>query len=309
MTQPEVRSMITGVFPPFKRTGLLLHGILLTIFAVLSAWGFINLSNADVGPSFVVYLLVGLLAFAPLPLLGYRAYALLRAEYILSRDGLELRWGLRSEEIPLTDIEWVRPVTDLSHPLPLPPMVIPGAVLGFRRHTDLGLVEFLASQVKGLLLVGTARRVYAISPANPAEFTQTFARAVELGSLTPVEPKSVYPSFVVTQAWESGLARYLWLAALFLNLGLFVWVSLLIPAYPKIALGFRPDQTPDTVPSVQLIILPLISTFLSLAGWGAGLYLFRWEKQRVLSFIIWASSVLSGMLFLIAVLFILSTPF
>ncbi len=301
--------MNTGIFPPFKRTGLLLHGVLLTVFLVTSAWGFFNLSYANVGPAFVLYLLVGLIAFVPLPLLGYRAYALGRAEYILSRDGLELRWGLRNEEIPLTDIEWVRPVANLSHPLSMPPMAIPGAVLGFRRHAALGLVEFLASQTKSLLLVGTAKRVYAISPSNAVEFTQTFARAVELGSLTPVEPKSVYPSFVVTQAWDNGLARYLWLAALFLNLGLFVWVSLLIPAYPQIALGFRPDRSPDTVPSVQLIILPLISTFLSLTGWGAGLYFFRWEKQRVLSFIVWASNVLTGLLFLVAVLFILSTPF
>ncbi len=301
--------MNTGLFPPFKRTGLLLHGVLLTIFAVISAWGFVNLSNADVGPMFVVYLLVGLLAFAPLPLLGYRGYALLRAEYILTRDGLELRWGLRNENIPLTDIEWVHPVENLSHSLRLPPISMPGAVLGLRRHPDLGIVEFLAGQTNNLLLVGTAKRVYAIAPAEPAEFAQTFARAVELGSLTPVEPKSVYPSFVVTQAWESGLARYLWLAALFLNLGLFVWVSLLIPAYPRVALGLRPDRSPEAVPSVQLIILPLLSTFLSLAGWGIGLYFFRWEKQRILSFIVWSSSVLAGLLFLVAVLFILSTPF
>ncbi len=301
--------MDTGQFPPFKRTGLLLHGILLTILAVMSVWGFINLSNADVGPMFVVYLLVGLLTFAPLPLLGYRAYALLRAGYTLDRDSLKLRWGLRNEDIPLTDIEWVRPVADLAHPLRMPPMAVPGAVLGLRRHPDLGLVEFLASQTRNLLLVGTAKRVFAISPANPVEFTQTFARAVELGSLTPVESRSVYPSFVISEAWGSGWVRYLWLAALFFNIGLFVWVSLLIPAYPRVALGLGPDRSPDAVPSVQLILLPLLSTFLALIGWGAGLYYFRWEKQRILSYLVWSSSTLSSLLFLIAVLFILSTPF
>ncbi len=300
--------MKTGLFPPSKRGGLLLHGVVLVVLLLISAWGFYNLSRADVGPNFVFYLLVGLIAFAPAPFFAYRAYALLRAEYILDRDSLELRWGLRDEDIPLTDVEWIRSVKDLTHPLRLPPMPMPGAILGLSRHVDLGLVEFIASNRKNLLLIATAKRVYAISPANPAEFTQTFARAIEMGSLTPSQAKSVYPSFIVAEAWASGLIRFTWLMALFLNIGLFAWISLLIPSFPRVALGLRPDQLPDAVPSVQLIILPLVSTFLALSGWAAGLYFFRWEKQRVLSIVIWISSALASLLFLIAVLFIITTP-
>lgn len=299
--------MKTGYFPPLKRRGLLLHAILLTILLVVSGWGFWNLSSADVGLSFVLYLLVGLVFFAPIPVLGYRAYALARAVYILDRDSLELRWGLRDEDIPLTDIEWVRPAGDLSRPLLTPPLPMPGAVLGLRRHPDLGVVEFIASERNHLLLVATAKRVFAISPERAAEFAQTFAHATEMGSLTPSESKSVFPSFVVTQAWESGLARYLWLTALFLNLGLFVWVSLVIPSFPRVALGFNPDRTPSAVPSVQLIIVPLASIFLALIGWIAGLYFYRWEKQRLLSFIVWTSGTLTSLFFLVAVLFIVTT--
>ena len=232
----------------------------------------------------------------------------MRAEYILDRDSLEVRWGLRDEDIPLTDIEWVRSMQDLTQPLSLPPMPMPGAILGLRRHRDLGLVEFIASERKNLLLVATAKRVYAISPADPVEFTQTFARAVELGSLTPAKPKSVYPSFLLAEAWRSGLVRFLWLAALFLNIGLIVWISLLIPLLSQVALGFRPDRTPDPVPAIQLVILPLVSTFLALAGWAAGLFFYRWEKQRILSVMIWGSSALTSLLFIIAVLFIVTTP-
>ena len=300
--------MNTEIFPPDKRRGLVFHGILLVILLAISAWGFINLARTDVGPNFVVYLLAGLLAFAPIPFFAYRAYALARAQYILNRDGLQIRWGLRDEDIPLNDIEWVRSVQDLTHPLGLPPMTMPGAVLGLRRHPDLGVVEFIASDTSNLLLVATAKRVYAISPINPSEFTQTFARSTELGSLIPAQAKSMYPSFIVAQAWDSGLARYFWLAALFLNLGLFVWVSLLIPSLSRVALGFSPDRSVAAVPSVQLIIVPLISTLSALTGWIAGLYFYRWEKQRILSFVVWASSALSSLFFLIAVLFIISTP-
>jgi hypothetical protein len=104
------------------------------------------------------------------------------------------------------------------------------------------------------------------------------------------------------------LVRYLWLASLFLNIGLIVWISLLIPEISQIALGFRPDRTPDAVPSIQLVILPLVSAFLALAGWATGLFFYRWEKQRVLSVIIWASGAVTSLLFLIAVLFIVTTP-
>jgi hypothetical protein len=298
----------TGLFPPSKRNGLILHGILLALFAGAVVWGFSNLFGAGGGLNFVVYLLAGLIGLAPIPILGYRAYALYRAQYILDRDSLELRWGLRDEDIPLTDIEWVRSTRDLTEPLGLPAMTLPGAILGLRRHRDLGVVEFLASDRKKLLLVATAKRVYAISPAKPLEFTQTFARAVELGSLTPAQPRSQYPSFLLTQAWQSGLVRFLWLAALFLNIGLIAWVSLLVPAVSKIALGFRPDRTPDAVSSIQLVILPLVSVFLSVAGWTTGLSFYRWEKRRALSVIIWASGALTSLLFLVAVLFIVTTP-
>lgn len=301
--------MIKDSFPPPRRRGMLVHAGLLTALAILSGWGFLNLSRAGVGPAFVAFLLVGVISFLPIPLLAYRAYALLRADYILDRDRLEIRWGLRDEAIPLSDIEWVRPAEDLTTPLRLPVAPLPGAVLGLRRHPDLGVVEFLAADPKDLLLVATAKRVYAISPTRAVEFTQTFARSIELGSLAPIEPKSVFPSFIVARAWENGLARFLWLSGLFLNLGLFVWVSLLIPSIPRVALGYRPGVGAlESVPSVQLIILPLVSILLALVGWLAGLYFYRWDRERVLAFLVWTSSALTGLLFLLAVLFIVTTP-
>ena len=130
-----------------------------------------------------------------------------------------------------------------------------------------------------------------------------------MGSLQPVEAKSVYPSFVVTQAWESGIARYLWLTALFLNIGLFIWASLIIPTTPRVALGQQfAGSSLETVPSSQLIIFPVASLLLAIIGWIAGLYFYRWDRERVLAFIIWGSSTLTSLLFLLAVLFIITTP-
>lgn len=258
---------------------------------------------------FVNFLLVGLIAFAPIPFFGYRAYALLRSDYYIDRDSLAVLWGLRVEDIPLTDIEWVRPASDLSNPLSLPRFRLPGAVLGTRRHPDVGLVEFIASDSRNLILVATSKRVFAISPRDAAALVRTFARATEMGSLSPAEPVSVYPSFIVTQAWQTPVARFLWVSGLFLNIGLIVWVGVLIPSLSQFPFGFDAFGAPnEPTASSRLILLPLLSMLLFISGLIAGLYYYRWDKTRPLAVILWVSSALSALLFLMAVLFLVTTP-
>jgi Bacterial PH domain len=301
--------MNVGHFPPPKQRGLIVHGILIFILTVIAIAGFINITRNAVGPAFLISLLVSLVSFAPIPFFAYRAYSLWRADYHMDRDSLAINWGLRVEAIPLTDIEWIRSVEDLTRPISLPALPMPGGLLGMRRHPDLGAIEFLASDTKKLLLVATAKRIFVISPEDTAGLMQTFARATELGSITLTDAKSEYPSFVVSQAWQSGLVRYLWLTCLFLNLGLFIWASIIIPSTPNVALGPQfIGSTLETVPSSQLIIFPVASLLLSVAGWIAGLYFYRWDKERILAFIVWGSSTLTSLLFLLAVLFIITTP-
>lgn len=296
-------------FPPPKQRGMILHGVFIIILTAITISAFIKLSGAEVGPIFLISLLIALASFVPIPFFLYRLYSLWRADYYLSRDSLKINWGLRIEDIPLTDIEWIRSADDLTNPVSLPSFPLPGGLLGMRRHPDLGMVEFLASDTKKLLLVATAKRVFVISPEDPTGLAQSFARTTELGSTANVESKSVYPSFAVIQAWESGLARYLWLSGLFLNIGLFIWASLIIPSTPRVALGPQfAGSALETVSSSQLIIFPLASLLLSVAGWIAGLYFHRWEKERILAFIVWGSSTLTSLLFLLSVLFIITTP-
>jgi len=298
-----------GHFPPAKQFGLIIHGIIILALTSISAWGIFNLTKIQVGPTFVSNLLIALLTFVPIPFLGYRMYALLRADYYIDRDSLAILWGLRVEDIPLTDIEWVRPASDLTRPVSLPRFRLPGSILGTRRHSDLGLVEFIASDTKNLILVATSKRVFAISPRDAAALVRTFARATELGSLIRAEPKSVYPSFVVTQAWENSTARFLWMSGFFLNLGLVIWVGILIPSLSQVPLGFNAVGAPNAATSsVRLILLPLISALMFVTGLTTGLYFYRWEKQRPLAFIVWGSSALCALLFLMAVLFLVSTP-
>lgn len=301
--------MNTGSFPPSRSRGLLVHGILITVLVIIVVWAFYNLSRAPVGPTLIIYLLVVLVALPPLPYFGYRAFSLLRADYVLDRDSLALSWGLRMEDIPLTDIEWIRPASDLTSPLRNPPFSLPGGILGIVRHSDLGIVEFIASDRAHLLLVATSKRTYAISPDNAAGFLDTFRRATELGSLLPAEAVSQYPSFLLVRAWENLFARFLWISGLVLNLGLVAWVTFLIPSIKQVTLGFSPLGTAlEPVPSIRLILLPLLSATLFVTGIIAGLYFFRNKKEETLAVLVWASSTLTSLLFLLAVLFIVTTP-
>jgi len=293
-------------FPP-PRHGLSLQVTLIILLAAVSALFGLFASREAIGLRFMAYILAAALAFIPLPFLVYGLYSLNRANYSLDRDKMTLTWGLRSEQIPVSDVEWVRPLSAMAVQLPKPFFRLPGAILGVRNHPDLGTVEFLASDVKSLLLVATAKRVYVISPQDPNGFMQTIQHSIEMGSLSPVIPQSVYVSFAVVQAWESLLARYLWFAGLFLNVGLLAWVSLMIPSLVRIPLGFLPSGAPgDAVLGAGLILLPVLSIFFYLVGWVAGLVFYRRPAHRPLAFIIWASGVFTALLFLIAVMFIVT---
>ena len=301
--------MKPGDFPPPRRRGQTLHITLIGVLTIIVVILAVLVYRQPINLVFTVYVLLAALAFIPIPILAYRLYSLTRANYSLDRDQLTLTWGLRVEQIPISDIEWVRPLTALSGSIPLPFLRLPGSVLGMRRHPDLGPVEFLASDEKSLLLVATPRQIFAISPEAPVNFLQDIQRAIEMGSLSPALPKSVYPSFVVAQAWDSSLARYLWLAGLFLNIVLLAWVSLMAPSLGPVSLGFLPSGTPRPPSAgLALILLPIVSAFFYLAGWVAGLAIYRREDRRPMAYILWTSGVISSLLFLVAVLFIVTTP-
>ncbi len=303
-------------FPP-KQRGYVVHLALMLALGFLALFAAWQVYGAPLDLRFSLFIALFLITFLPLPALAYRVYALSRASYGLDRNTLRLTWGLRSEEIPVGDVEWLRPAEDLTTPLALPWLRLPGGILGVTRHPDLREVEFLASRADKLLLVATARQVFAISPADPAAFAAAFQKIVEMGSLHNAASHSEYPSFVVGLAWGNRLARGLWLAGLLINLGLLLWTSILLPGLQRLhpvsdgrlPLGFDSLGRPlDLAPAGQLILIPLLSALLALTGWLAGLFFYRSDELRPLALAVWVSSALSSLAFLLAVFFIVTTP-
>jgi hypothetical protein len=295
-------------FPP-RRRGRFLHFTLILLLAVIAGVLIFLLTRQPVNLAFTAMALVTAVAVVLIPVLAYRLYCLYNANYNISREHLAIKWGLRLEQIPVSEIEWVRPLTAFPGPLPKPVFRLPGSILGQRQHKDLGPIEFIASDENSLLLAATSRKVFAISPEDPAGFLQEIQRAIEMGSLTSPAPRSVYPSFIVAQAWDSLAARFLWLAGFFINLGLFAWVTLMMPDRVRISLGFLPSGAARPAsPGYSLILLPIVSLVLFLAGWVTGMIVYRREDRRSLAYIIWSGGLVASVLFLLAVLFIVITP-
>lgn len=260
-------------FYPPRRFGLIFQAGALLLLLAISGLGLWQASRASIGPAFLVYLLPALISTPVIFLFAYRTYALLAASYQLERDGLRLRWGLRSEQIPSDALAWIGLARDFPQPLPLPRLYWPGATLGLRRLPDGRMAEYLASRSRDLVLIVAGERLFLISPADPVAFLQAFHRLAELGSLSPLAWRSDYPGFLLLRVWQSRLARSLLLAGLFLNLAAFAWVSLAIPGLPVISLGFGPGR--DAVPSVRLLLLPIISVLFYVIDFAVGLYFFR----------------------------------
>ena len=293
-------------FTPFRRNGLVLHILVILVLASGTGVAIWAALQQQVGANFVLLILLALFLFAPLPLVVYRGYALLTAHYSLERDGLRLRWGLRSEDIPLPEIEWVRPASDLAFDLPLPRLSWPGAVLGMLNIGDLGPVEYLASDKDLILLIATIRRVYAISPADPIGFVRAFQYITEMGSLSPIDSFSSRPAVFLRGVWSDRTARILVLVGFLLTVILFVVVGMFIPALPSVSLGFTASGLPlQPGPSARLLLLPVLGTFTFVIDLLGGAFFYRYDEQRPVAYLLWASSVLTPIMLLLATMFLI----
>lgn len=281
----------------------------------MAGWGLWRASQAEIGLAFVLYLLPTLLAVVIVPLLVYRFLALRGAFYRLERDGISLRWGLRTVDIPIDTVSWVRIASELGRALPLPWLRWPGAMVGVRRMPGGPTIEYMAADLQRLVLIATAHGVYAVSPEDPSAFLVAYQRLTEMGSLSPLAARSIYPTFLLARVWRTPSARYLLLGGLALNLFLLVWVTAVAPGRAQVILGFQ--RGGETMPGIRLLLLPVLSAFFFLVDFFVGLFFFRRDvvhqddaipertPNRVLAYLLWWSGVLTPFLFMAAVVLIL----
>lgn len=293
------------VFYPAKKAGLAIH---IALAFLLAGGGGVLLWLAFQQPGggfLTLYLFAALLLVALLAVIAYRAYALLHASYTIERDGLSLRWGLRREDIPLTELEWIRPVDDLATQIKNPAFSMPGAYLGMVNHPDLGKVEFMASSHRSLVIIESFNHVFALSPEKPEEFMRAFNRTLEMGSISPIEPYSSEPAEFIQNVFQNRFARMALIASLLLTLTLVVLTSLLIPTRQILSMGIdAAGNALEPVNSTRLLILPLLGSLAFVLNVVVGLFFFRHEDQRPVSYAIWAAAIITPLLLIVATLVI-----
>lgn len=280
------------------------------ILAALAAAALQVTAETQIGAAFLLALLPTLLSITLMPILIYRAYALWTATYTIERDGIRLQWGLRVEEIPMNAIRWVRQASAFEQPLPLPWPRWDGAVLGSRQLQNGHTVEFFASQATNLILIAVAveggieahQRIFAISPLHPDEFLRAYQHESELGSFTNRPARSVQPTAVLTNFWPNRYARVLVLGLIGVNLVLLAWVSLAVSTHAVIPFRFDISGAPlELVPAVRLFLLPVISALFSTIDLLVGLFFYRRKETQPAAYLLWATGVATGFLFLLGV--------
>ena len=155
-------------------------------------------------------------------------------------------------------------------------------------------------------MIATTERFFAISPANADKFLLVYQHFTEMGSLLPPPASSVHPTILVARLWRTRPARNLVLLGGLLSLSLLIWVSFSISNIEYVSLGFTPTGEARTpIPSVRLVLLPVLNYFTYLINLLLGLVFFRRAETQHLAYLLWSTSILVSIIFLVAVYFIL----
>ena len=295
----------TYLYYPPKKTGTIFQVVVVAILVIVSAVSLYRIAYAEVGPTFLGYLAPILISIPIVPLFIYRLNALRNAIYRMERDSFHLQWGYRVEIIPTTTILWVQLAKDLTEPFHLPWFRWPGSIVGTRYLGDTP-IEFMASTTKDLILIATYEKVFAISPSEPDAFIHSYRRLTELGSLAVMEAQSIHPTTFFAGIWNTPSSRNLLAISIVLGIILVIWTGLAAPTRASISLGFTASgELREPIPSVRLMLIPILNTMFWVFNFFAGLILSRNEARRPFAYLLWGNNIIVATLFLIATFFIL----
>ncbi len=288
---------------PPRRTGLLFNGLVITALLLSGAFCIWYALNRAPQGDIAIWYLAGIILLAPALLFAYGAYALLQARYVLDRDGLRIRWGLRSEDVSMVDIEWIRPASELGYRLHLPLLCWPGSIYGRRATEELGTVEFLASDAHNLLLIASGNKVYAISPSEMSRFLNSFRRANEMGSLTPLSSSTILPAAYFKRIWNDRAARILVLLGALAAGVLAIGTSVMVSSIPLLSMGYDSAAQPfEPGPSQYMLLLPILGAMVFVFNLLFGMFLYRRKEIQMMSYLLWGGSIFTSALLLAGIL-------
>ena len=218
-------------------------------------------------------------------ILIYRAIALFSLRYTLTRNGLDIRWGLFSHRIPIDQIKTMVPVTTDALPARrlLGAFTVPRWWLGRWRNAYF----YAPTDTEKLVRVESDEAEIFASPIDADAFIAAWQARVPLGTTQHWHHEIIRHGFLRHQLWIDPLARRLVLGAIALTLVLVGGVFARYPSLPAqiplqmTALG----QSAALVARGQLLWLPVGGVVLLVFNLllGAAYY----GKNRFAAYVLW----------------------
>lgn len=286
-------------FSPPKGRSLAING-LVTAFLIATIL-FLLISGSMTGQGWlsIVFIGVGLLLLVPLALAIYRIITITTTIYSLSRDALEVKWGLRRELIPMREITWVHPVSDFETPLPLGRTLLKGSYYGETNINGLGKTLFVATTPEQMVLIKLSEAYLVISPEETLKFLEAFKQLSQLGSLQQIEPESENLRMLWRRVMYDRVAK-----RLLLGVAISFFVLLLSTAIIVGMLQQVVWVSMETVPSPRLFLLLLIGLFFNILNTLAGLFLYLQERaSKTVVYLILGWSILINVIMILAMIF------
>jgi|LDZU01.1.fsa_nt_gi hypothetical protein len=281
---------------PIKRTALNILVLCLLLSGLSSGSIIVASSMQNAGYRIIGYIL-GILFSLPIFFFLFQLFQISRSKYKIDRDGLTIFWGFQKMVMPIHEIEWIRPYDQMGYAVPLPALERMGIFTGKIFFRDLGDILFFATSQQDAFLIGTSQEVLFLSPIDPQAFQKGIQEAVYLGSITPLERKSINvesPARVV----RSNLGLYLPLGiGVFLTLLLFILFGFVINARDSIQIGLVRFE-----PASGIIIIPLLSLILNTVNAFLSPKFFKKENLKLYAYLLAYAGPVMSLSLIIAIL-------
>ncbi len=240
-------------------------------------------------------------------LIAYWVYGLAGASYKLDRNALIINWGTSKQVIPTGDIERVFSGDEIEGRLRFYGGRWPGHWVGYGELPEEGATLFYATQpLPDQIFVATPGLVYAISPTEREAFLESLQQRLQMGPTQAMEQTSKRPTVLDWPIWRDTLGLILLGVA---TLALVLLLGILTARFPRlpmlIPLHFTLAGSPDRLgPRSEIFLIPLIGLLTILINGVLGGI--SYHRDRLASYMLWASAILVQILIWTATFGILS---
>jgi hypothetical protein len=282
-----------------KSRSLVIYGLITAALIAVILFFLISGSTTNQNSLAIVFIIAGLLLLIPLSLTIYRIITIATTVYSITRDALEVKWGLRREFIPIGEIEWVHPVSDFETPLPLGFTLIRGSYYGETIIKGLGKTLFVATAPEQMVLVKLNQAYLVISPEDKEAFTQSYTQLSQLGSLQDVQSESENLRMLWGRVMDDLRAKR------FLIGGAVSLAVLIVSAAVIVAITSQVVWVSmEVVPPARLFLLALFGLLFSILNTLLGLFLYLQERTgKTVVYLIWGWSILTNVILSLAMIF------